>query len=186
VERSSFPEGRRAGRRAGRTDRTQEGQIPPSCRLSAHLATGREDVMLWLVHTAEGKTSRNRSGFRGLLGPFADVLGAELGRSTGIAERLVAQSFAVFSVVVRAFASRVRIPPSALLGLHFSSGRERLHQRLHLRGPKWRVAGGSHPGSRRPRVSPVALHRRRAISHSARRSSPDGGAAWAHACRVAR
>jgi hypothetical protein len=35
-----------------------------------------------------------RSGFRGLLGPFEDVLGAELGRSTGIAERLVAQSFA--------------------------------------------------------------------------------------------
>jgi hypothetical protein len=35
--RSSVPEGRRAGRRAGRTDRTQEGQIPPSCRLSAAL-----------------------------------------------------------------------------------------------------------------------------------------------------
>ena len=29
------PEGQRAGRRAGRTDRTQEGQTPPSCRLSA-------------------------------------------------------------------------------------------------------------------------------------------------------
>jgi hypothetical protein len=29
------PEGRRAGRRGGRTDRTQEGQLPSSCRLSA-------------------------------------------------------------------------------------------------------------------------------------------------------
>jgi pyruvate dehydrogenase (quinone) len=35
LKSSVVTEGRWAGRRAGRTDRTQEGQIPPSCRLSA-------------------------------------------------------------------------------------------------------------------------------------------------------
>jgi len=35
IIRCVVPEGRRAGRWEGRTDRTQEGQIPPSCRLSA-------------------------------------------------------------------------------------------------------------------------------------------------------
>jgi len=67
--------------------------------------------MLWLVHTAEGKTSGTVPGFAGFSGRLSTFWARSwVDLRVSLKGSWLSHS-RLFSVVVRAFASRVRIPP---------------------------------------------------------------------------